>query len=63
MQPSFFVCFAECVEANLDLLVLEVFQQQQGIVEENLLGFCHAHAVFFVLAGIAIIPLEPCDFA
>ena len=40
-----------------------VFQQKQRSVEEQLLGFSHGYAMFFVLARVAAVPVEPRNLA
>ena len=52
---------AEGVEARLLVAVPQVFQHQQGLVEEDLFGLGLRHAVLLVLAGVTVVPVEAGD--
>jgi hypothetical protein len=52
---------AEGVEARLLVAVPQVFQHQQGLVEEDLFGLGLRHAVLLVLAGVTVVPVEADD--
>ena len=61
MQRTPIERLAEGVEARPLVAVPQVFQHQQGLVEEDLFGLGLRRAVLLVPAGVTVVPVEADD--
>lgn len=62
MQEPMIIRPAESMKSSLNQTVLLVFNEQQRIVKENLLGLSLTDAMFSrILAAIAFIPVKALD--
>jgi hypothetical protein len=59
MQAPILIAPAQRMKSPFALTVLQIVGQQQGLVEEDLLGLGFGDAVLFVLPGVAIVPVKP----
>ena len=58
MQAPPAVGLPQCVKARFALTVDTIVQHQERVVEEDLLGLRRTDAVLFILATVAVVPVE-----